>query len=193
MINLNLPPQTLQKLQQQISPQNPNIQFLGFTANLQTGTLTDNLNLSNFEAFSIKVIPVLLQHYTQANQTPPTGKLVKYKDIPGGNAYEGAFIHRAIEPIAEVFGETPEALVKAGELLGGKPLKHGDASFLVEALKGIPLTYILWRADEFPAQVSILYDESASNYLPTEDLAVLGELVTIRLLQAKQLIKQNFG
>jgi hypothetical protein len=189
MINLNLPPQTLQKLQQQINPQNPNYQFLGFTANLQTGTLTDNLNQTSFEAFSIKVIPVLLDHYTQGKPTPPTGKLIKYKDIPGGHAYEGAFIHRAIEPIVEVFGETPEKLFKSSELLDGKPQKHGNASFVVEALKGIPLTYILWIADEFPAQVNILYDESASNYLPTEDLAVLGELVTIRLLQARQLIK----
>jgi hypothetical protein len=188
MINLNLPPQTLKKIQLQINQQNPNYQFLGFTANLQTGALTDNLNQTSFEAFSIKVIPVLLDHYTQGNPTQSRGKLIKYKDIPGGNAYEGAFIHRAIEPIAEVFGETPEALLKAAELLGGKPLKHADASFMVEALKGIPLTYILLRADEFPAQVNILYDESASNYLPTEDLAVLGELVTIRLLQARQLI-----
>jgi hypothetical protein len=37
--------------------------------------------------------------------------------------------------------------------------------------------------------VNILYDESASNFLPTEDLAVLGELITIRLLQARQLVK----
>jgi hypothetical protein len=188
MINLNLPPQTLQKLKQQINLQNPNYQFLGFTANLQIGTLTDNLNQTNFEAFSIKVIPVLLDHYTQGKPTPLTGKLIKYKDIPGGNAYEGAFIHRAIEPIAEVFGETPEKLLKAAELLGGNNLKYAEASFMVEALKGIPLTYILWRADEFPAQVNILYDESASNYLPTEDLAVLGELTSIRLMQAKKLL-----
>jgi hypothetical protein len=188
MINLNLPAPVLEKLRQQINPKNPNYQFLGFTANLQTGTLTDNLKQTGFQEFAIKVMPVLLDHYSQGNHVPATGKLVKYKDIPGGHAYEGAFIQRAIEPIAEVFGETPEALVKAAELLGGKPLKHADASFVVEALKGIPLTYILWRADEFPAQVNILYDESASNFLPTEDLAVLGELTSIRLMQAKNLL-----
>ncbi len=188
MINLNLPAQTLQRLQQQINPKNPNYQFLGFTANLQTGTLTDNLKQTSFQEFAIKVIPVLLDHYTQGRQTPATGKLIKYKDIPGGHAYEGAFIHRAIEPIAEVFGETPDKLLKAAERLGGKPLKHADASFVVEALKGISLTYILWRADEFPAQVNILFDESASNFLPTEDLAVLGELTSIRLMQAKNLL-----
>ena len=77
-------------------------------------------------------------------------------------------------------------MTQAAKLLGGVERSFGDASFEVEALKGIPLTYILWGAEEFPAVANILYDESASNYLPTEDLAVLGELTTSRLIQAKQ-------
>jgi hypothetical protein len=186
MTNLNLPPQTLQKLKTQLNPPNNTYTFLGYTINLQTGHLTDNLNQINFKEFSIAVIPVLLNHYAEGNTTTLTGSLVKYKDLPGGHAYEGAFIHRAIEPIAKNFGDKPEQLLKAAELLGGKPSSLGDASFVVEALKGIPLTFILWRAEEFPAEASILYDESASSYLPTEDLAVLGELATVRLLFAKQ-------
>jgi hypothetical protein len=189
MTNLNLPPQTLQKLKTTINPSNNIYTFLGYTINLQTGTLTDNLNQLTFKEFSIAVIPVLLNHYTQGNPAPLTGNLVKYKDLPGGHAYESAFIHRAIEPIAKNFGNTPEVLLKAAELLGGKPNSMGDASFVVEPLKGIPLTYILWQAEEFPAEATILYDESASSYLPTEDLAVLGELATVRLIFAKQKIK----
>lgn len=189
MTNLNLPPQTLQKLKTTINTQNNNYTFLGYTLNLQTGDLTDNLNQISFKEFSIAVIPVLLNHYAQSNPAPLTGNLIKYKDLPGGHAYEGAFSHRAIEPIAKSFGGNPEQLLKAAELLGGKPLSMGDASFVVEALKGIPLTFILWGAEEFPAEASILYDESAGGLLPTEDLAVLGELVTVRLLFAKQKIK----
>ncbi len=189
MIKLNLPTQTLQKLRQLINPQNGSYQFLGFTINLQDATLTDNLGKTVFEELSIKLIPAMLHHYAQAKPTPQTGKLVKFKDLPGGYAYEGAFIHRAIEPVAQAFGVVPELMPKAAELLGGKPLGLGDASFIVEALKGVPLTYILWRSDEFAAQVRILYDESASSFLPTEDLAVLGELASVRLIFAKQHVK----
>lgn len=114
-----------------------------------------------------------------------TGKLIKFKDVPGGYAYEEAFNQRAIKPIAEVFGEKPEELVKAALVLGGTKRSFGDTSAEITALAGIPLTYIVWGAEEYPASANILYDESASNYLPTEDLAVLGELVTAQLIQAK--------
>jgi hypothetical protein len=46
--------------------------------------------------------------------------------------------------------------------------------------------YIVWKADEFSATASVLFDQSASEYLPTEDLAVLGELTTARLRKALQ-------
>ncbi len=189
MTEINRTPEILQKLKQLLNPQNDNYQFLGFTLNLKTATLSDNIDKTNPEEVSIKLLPAMLSHYAQAKPTPTTGKLVKFKDIPGGYSYEEAFVKRAIQPVAKAFGEKPELMPKAAQLLGGKPLRLGDASFVVEALKGIPLTYILWSAEEFPAEVSILYDTSASSYLPTEDLAVLGELTTIRLLQAKNQIK----
>ena len=69
--------------------------------------------------------------------------------------------------------------------MGGIQLELGDASVEISALKGILVTYILWEPDEFGGSANILYDQSASNYLPTEDLAVLGELTTMRLIQAK--------
>ena len=137
----------------------------------------------------IQIFAALLGHYALANPTPLSCKLVKFKDIPGGYAYEGAFVQRAIQPIAEVFGEKPEELPKAARLLDGVQRNLGDSSVEINALKGIPLTYILWKADEFPASATILYDESASNYLSTEDLAGLGELTTIRLLEAKRFLK----
>ena len=136
----------------------------------------------------MQLFAAMLEHYSLANSAPLIGKLVKFKDIPGGYAYEGAFIKRAIQPVAEVFGEEPEELTMAAELLGGLKLKLGDASVKIEALKGIPLTHILWIKSEFPVEVTILYDESASNYLPTEDL---GELTTSRLIEAKRFLNVN--
>jgi hypothetical protein len=111
--------------------------------------------------------------------------VVKFKDLPGGYAYERAFNQRAIQPIAKVFGEKPADLVEAARALGGKPMDFGDASAEIPALEGIPIVYIVWGAHEFPAIASILYDSSACHYLPTEDLAVLGEFTTSRLIAAK--------
>lgn len=112
---------------------------------------------------------------------------MKFRDLPGGPAYELAFLQRAVQPLVEAFGENPETLVAAAKLLGGWSLSHGDASAEVSALEGIPLVYIVWKADEFSATANVLYDESASSYLPTEDLAVLGELASNRLIKAQKI------
>jgi hypothetical protein len=72
-------------------------------------------------------------------------------------------------------------LVEAAKLLNGIKREYGDSSVEIPALPRIPLLYILWKNDEFPASSSTLFDASASYYLPTEDLAVLAELTTVRL------------
>ena len=186
MTELNLELETLQKLKRLTGTNR--YEFLGFTLDLDKNTITDNLpNLvGKLSEWTTQILTTLLCHYSLANPLAPTGTLVKYKDLPGGYAYEGAFIKRAIEPIAEVFGEKPKNLVEAVDLLGGTKLTLGDASVEIPALKGIPLTYILWGKEDFPASANILYDASASSYLPTEDLAVLGELSTLRLIEASK-------
>lgn len=176
-----LQPEVAVKLQQRLSTKS--YDFLGYTVNLETGELTDHLGSKN--QMLANTIETLLNHYAAGNPTPLSGKLVKYRDFPGGCAYEEAFVKRAIQPIADVFGETPKEIVAVAERLGGKPLTYGDASVEITALKGIPLTYVVYGKEEYPASVSIFYDASAKDYLPTEDLAVLGEVVTIRLLQAR--------
>ena len=72
--------------------------------------------------------------------------------------------------------QTLRVFLEAAKRFDGTSLTHGDVSAEVPALVGIPITYILWAANEFSAEASVLFDESATAYLPTEDLAVLGEL-----------------
>ena len=185
MTKLNLEEETLQKLQR-LTATNC-YEFLGFTFDLEKSILTDNIAqpTNNLSEWAIQIFTTLLSHYSLANPIAPTGKLVKFKDIAGGYAYEDAFTKRAIEPISEVFGENPQELLRASNRLGGAKKNFGDASAEIPALKGISLTYILWGKEEFPASANILYDTSACCYLPTEDLAVLGEVTTLRLKQSR--------
>jgi hypothetical protein len=130
-----------------------------------------------------EVLQVLLRHYAKAEPVERAGILVKFACLPGGYAYEKAFLQRAVQPVAEAFGDEPERLVECAKRLGGFAVSFGDCTVEVPALPRIPLTVVVWRRSEFPAQANILYDQTANNYLPTEDLAVLGELTTARLIQ----------
>ena len=161
------------------------LEVLGYVVNLDSGRIVDSLRGNGDVArVEFEVLHVLLKHYANTEPVERSGKLVKFADLPGGYGYEKAFLQRAVLPVAEAFGEEPERLVESAERLRGHVLTFGDCSAEVPALPHLPLTVIVWRRGEFPATANILYDQTANNYLPTEDLAILGELTTARLIQA---------
>lgn len=161
------------------------LDFLGYVVDLESGEIYDLLRkTADVASVEFEVLQVLLAHYSKAKPVERAKNLVRFADLPGGHAYEKAFLQRAVQPIADVFGDEPESLVEASKRLNGQALTYGDFSVEIQALPQIPLVIILWCASEFPASTTILYDESASSYLPTEDLAVLGELTIARLLQS---------
>jgi hypothetical protein len=193
LTQLNLQPEQLAKIRERakVEEGHPYV-FLGCSLNLETGDFKDLIcEDRSLSEWAVQILSVLLFHYSLANPASKTGKLVKFNDLPGGYAYERAFNQRAVQPIAAVFGENPAGLVEAAKSLGGKPLYLGDASVEIPALEGIPLTYIVWKTDEFPASASVLFDESASCFLPTEDLAGLGELTTLQLTEAYSALKNE--
>ena len=172
------------------------LRFLGFALDLQTSDFQDVIQqdlaqqqLKNPTMHS--QIAELLTTYSKAEKQDKTGRLVKFKDFPAGTAYENAFHHRAVEPIAKLFGKNPQRLIEAGELLGGKRLSYGECSVEIMALDGLPLTYILWTDEELPPTANILFDESAGKYFNVEDLANLADLTTWRLSLVQSILNQH--
>jgi len=129
---------------------------------------------------------ILLLHYlTTASGTPLKGTWISFRQLPGGLMYEAAFRARSLAPLIAAFGSAGELFAQAAISTGGEQARLGDYSFLFGALPRVPLMCMLWLGDdELPAEVSILFDGSASDYLPTEDLAVLGGTLSGRLLRA---------
>jgi hypothetical protein len=69
--------------------------------------------------------------------------------------------------------------------MAGERLAFGDTSFGFRALPSLWLAVVLHLADdEFPASANVLFDGAASHYLPTEDLAILGGLLSSHLIRA---------
>ncbi len=130
------------------------------------------------------VTRILVLHYLiKADGSPCTGKWVGYKDIPGGLLYAGVFARRVTEPLVRKFGRSGESFKEIGTKLGGKSVGVGDASFVLQVLPLIPIQYVLWEGDEeFPPTVQLLFDASVDHYLPLEDIVVLGQVATGRLL-----------
>jgi hypothetical protein len=127
---------------------------------------------------------LILHYFTGAKGTPATGKLIAYKQLPGGVSYFPAFSRRAVAPLVKHFGKSPEKLIKAAAKLGGRKANYGDVSVTINAFPHVPITLVLWRGDEEIApNGNILFDANISDYLSTEDATVLTETIIWKLVK----------
>lgn len=127
---------------------------------------------------------VLILHYlTLAKGTPATNRLITFKELLGGANYFPAFYKRTIKPLLDYFGKEPGLLVAAAEKLGGHKADYGDVAVTINAFSRVPITIVLWQGDdEFAPDGSIMFDANISDYLSTEDITVLCETITWRLV-----------
>ena len=127
---------------------------------------------------------ILILHYlTQAQGTSLTGKQIPYRDLPGGLVYYPTFIKRTIEPLADFFGKNPALLVGVGKMLGAPKGEVGDAALVIDAFARVPVNIILWQGDEeLKGEVNLLFDANIRDYLTSEDITILCETITWRLV-----------
>jgi hypothetical protein len=128
---------------------------------------------------------ILILHYlTQAKGSPLANEVIAYKQLPDGANYFPTFYKRAIKPLIEHFGKQSHRLIEAAGKLGGYKVDYGDAAVTINAFSRVPITLVLWQGDEeFPPGGSILFDATVSDYLSTEDINVLCEIIAWKLVK----------
>jgi len=136
------------------------------------------------EAVPLKDKILILHYLTQAKGTPVSSRMIAYKELPEGANYFPTFYKRALKPLVDHFGQEPHRLVDAAENLGGQKADYGDVAVTINAFSHVPITLVLWRGDEeFSPESNILFDSTISDYLSTEDINVLCEIIAWRLVR----------
>ena len=122
---------------------------------------------------------ILMLHYLAgAGAAFPSGEWISFRQLPGGHAYFGAFKKRTIDEIATLFQHQPRSLLAAAMGLGGTVLSMGDASVRLDIFPKVPVAVVAWAGDdEIHGSANVLFDTTASEHLPVEDLAETGSLV----------------
>jgi hypothetical protein len=127
---------------------------------------------------------LILHGLLWAKGTPLTGRLVSYRELPGGgHLFYNAFKKASIDLLAAHFSEEPRRLARALDRVSAELSTIGDASVKLSLLPRLPAVYAIWgRDEEFPASANILFDSSAADYLHVEDLAVIGSFGAYELI-----------
>ena len=118
-----------------------------------------------------------------AKDISPTGRLIKPVNMTGGQLFFRGSHVIPLEKIAEKYGNDKEAFLAAGMTLGGEVLTYGDASIKLFPLPRVPVTMILWIADEeFPPRADLLFDSGIEFQLPIDIVWGIAVMSVIALL-----------
>ena len=128
---------------------------------------------------------VLAYYFHTSDGTSLTGQWVSFADLPDGRMYNSAFQGYSGDEMVKVFGLDMDAFKSACEKSGGVATPSGDAGYIFYALPCLPMLVNYWCGDEdFPSSCKILFDSSASHYLPTDVCAILGSMLTRKVIKS---------
>jgi len=137
------------------------------------------------EAVSIREKVLILHYLTLATGAPATGRAITFKELPEGPVYSPTFAKRTVDPLLNYFGKEPCRLLDTAEKLGGHRADYGDVAVTINVFPSVAITLVLWRGDaEFGPSASIIFDASITDYLSTEDVTVLCEIVIWKLVKS---------
>lgn len=142
------------------------------------------VNTNTDEKISSLKHALLLYYIQQSTGADANGKWISFADLPQGRIYSSAFQGYTGDSIAKKFGTDLDAFCSACERAGGKSYKFGEVSYLFSALPKVEILIAYYLGDEdFPSSCVMLFDIIAGYHLPAEACAILGSLLTHKVLR----------
>jgi len=129
---------------------------------------------------------ILVLHYlSTASGEPPAGREMAFREIPGGAFYNATFHSHTVVDLVKAFGNDEDLFKSAANSLGAREVEGSGIRMRFEALPRVPVILSYWPGEEeMPAGAQVLFDASVTGYLPLEDIAVLGESLVHRVVEA---------
>ncbi|MBN1496059.1 MAG: DUF3786 domain-containing protein [Spirochaetes bacterium] len=129
---------------------------------------------------------ILILHYLlRAGGAPHSSEQITFNQIKGGMGYYPAFQRRCITPLIDLFGNQPDRFFEAGNAAGGVPVTIGDYALLFHCFPRVEVIFSFWKGDEeFPPAGNVIFDLSISDYLSAEDVAVLCNMIAVKIIRS---------
>lgn len=157
------------------------VNFLGerFALEKQSGDITNSKGEAAVHYEHLTIFDALCRDNTPAK---PTGRFVSVNSL-GNMKHPGVSPEGMYREYALKFSADTEGFATACKALGGRPFPVGDFAFTIDTFDFLPVTIQLWEGDdEFPAQLSLLWDESTLDYLKYETVWFVAHLLFDKIL-----------
>ena len=113
----------------------------------------------------------VLHYLIGAQAIPLAGRLVRSSDLKVISTFFQGAHTLPLDALAAQYSGDTERFLKQGLRFGGSRQSYGDAAVQLFPLPRLPVTLILWHADdEFPARADLLFDATCEQHVPADIL-----------------------
>ncbi|MBP6470767.1 MAG: DUF3786 domain-containing protein [Chloroflexi bacterium] len=129
----------------------------------------------------------LLAYYLHTTDGAPiAGEWIAFTELANGRFYTQAFQSYTGHKLAQVFGNDVGWFEETAVALGGQAVAFAGAAFQFQVLPRVLLLVACWPGDDdFLPSYKVLFDARVNHHLPTDACAIIGSMMTGRLLTAK--------
>jgi hypothetical protein len=129
---------------------------------------------------------MIAYYFVTSNGSPLAGKWISFSELPDGRFYNQAFQGYTGGKLSSAFLKSYQDFERAAQDIGGSRITFGDIAYKFKILPKVELSVVCWIGDEdFPTSYQVLFDASVVHHLPTDACAVLGSMLTGKLIKAK--------
>jgi hypothetical protein len=145
---------------------------------------------------------ILLLHYLiTADGAPLQREEITLENIPGASFYYPTYKARTIDLIINKFAQAPSKFITSAKNMGFNLIKQGESNRLRSlVLSNVLISFVFWSPAANPevtpdlasggaedlSNLKILYDKNITHYLPLEDIIIITELVTHRIIKSSE-------
>lgn len=128
---------------------------------------------------------LLLYYFYTCDGAAPSAQWISFSELPDGRFYNQAYQGYTGGKLGRVFQSDFDLFCQAAENLGGKRVYLlGDAAYEYKVLPLVDLLVVTWQGDEeFSATYQILFDAAVSHHIPTDACAIIGSILSGRLVK----------
>ena len=147
--------------------------------------------MDNEEELGLMDQAMLAYYLATSDGTPLTGRWIAFSELPDGTFYTQAFQGYTGGELAKLFGNDIVGFTEAAaSVRGSMPVSRespGDAAQAYQVLPFVKLLVACWQGDEdFPSSYRVLFDAAAGRHLTTDAYAILGSMLTRRIIRGHQ-------
>ena len=125
----------------------------------------------------------ILFYFHSSKASPPANSWISFSELADGQFYNAAFLGYTSKKLHQFFDTKYDLFEERCRDLCGDKTTFGDGAFRFQILPRVAVLAVYWQGDdEFPPSYKILFEDSADYHLPTDVCAILGSMLTGKLI-----------